>query len=57
MTLQAIKDSLYLAIDDAREAIIQIGETVADNPEIGYREEKTSALVRKVMEALSIPIE
>ena len=57
MTLQAIKDALYLAIDHAREQIIQIGETVANNPEIGYREEETSALVRKVLGALSIPIE
>ncbi len=57
MTLQAIKDALYLAIDHAREHIIQIGETVANNPEIGYREEETSALARKVLGALSIPNE
>lgn len=55
MTLDEIKKNINDAIEENRKWIIGIGDAVRDSPELGYREEKTSALVREVFEKLKIP--
>ena len=42
-----MKNSIIEAIDQYREHIIDIGETILKNPELGYKEFKTAALVEK----------
>lgn len=42
------------AIDAAENEIIDIGRKIYANPELGYREEKTSGLVREVFDKLGI---
>lgn len=37
------------------DEIVQIGETVLKNPELGYREEQTSTFVRKMLDQWNIP--
>ncbi|MBQ9760299.1 MAG: amidohydrolase [Clostridia bacterium] len=47
---QKIEQYLCLHADE----IVRIGEAVLDTPELGYREEKTSAYVRKTLRKLGI---
>lgn len=42
------------AIDAAADEIVEIGRIIYANPELGYREEKTSRLVRDVFDRLGI---
>ena len=49
-----MKNKIIEAIDDARDEIIGIGEYVLNNPEMGYKEYKTSELVKNVFEKLGI---
>lgn len=49
-----IKQKLYDAIEENKEQIFSIAEEILKNPEIGYFEEKTSALVRKTFDDLEI---
>ena len=55
MTLTEIKEKLLRTLEENKEEIFRIGDTVQQHPERGYTEEKTSALVRGVFETLSIP--
>ena len=55
MTLQEIKGKLVQVIDEHKEEIILIGQTILRNPELGYQEEKTSELVRSQFDKLGIP--
>ena len=57
MTLSEIKALIKKCLLESREEIISLGEQVLDVPEIGYREEKTSALVRKTFESLELEYE
>ncbi len=50
-----MKNRVYGAIDAHRDDIIRIGETVLRHPELGYKEHKTSALVKCELEKLGIP--
>ncbi len=52
-----IKQKLYDAIDKDKEQIIAIAEEILKNPELGYFEEKTSALIRKTFDDLEITYE
>lgn len=54
MITDEIFERLYGAIEDSAAEIIDIGRRVRENPELGYREEKTSALVRSVFAELGI---
>ncbi len=49
-----IKKRIELAISESRDEIIKIGRDILATPELGYREEKTSAYIRRVFEALGI---
>lgn len=54
MTLNEIKEKVLKAIDENKDAVCQIAQEVLSHPELGYREEKTSALVRREFEKLGI---
>ncbi len=54
MELELIKEKIIQAIDENRREIIAIGTAVQNNPETGYREEKTSKLVRETFQNLGI---
>lgn len=55
MTLQEIKDRLIVTIEAYKDEIISIGQTILEHPELGYKEEKTSELVRRKLDELDIP--
>lgn len=54
MTKAEIKARLLSEIDKNRDAIIGIGEKILKNPEMGYKEHKTAALVKEELEKLGI---
>jgi len=54
MTLQEIKDKISSTIDAHREEIVDIGERSLRIPEMGYREEQTSALIRAEFDKLGL---
>lgn len=57
MTFEEIKKRLDYAADARSEKIIGVYDTLLENPELGYCEEKTSALVRKYFDELGIAYE
>ena len=57
MTLDEIKNKIIDAIDSNADKIIAVGKEIQKNPELGFTEEKTSALVRRQFDALGIPYE
>lgn len=50
-----MKNRIIESIDAGREAIIACGEYVLNNPELGYKEVKTSQYVKNEFEKLGIP--
>lgn len=57
MTLSEIKKKIYDKIDENADSIIAIGKEILRNPEMGYKENNTSAVVRRCFDALNIPYE
>ncbi len=57
MTKEEIKARVLLEIDKNSEKIIAIGRKILENPEMGYKEEKTAALVKEELSALRIDAE
>ena len=57
MTLSEIQNKIYEAIDRNSERIISIGKLIQMNPEMGYKEEKTSQIVRNTFDELGIQYE
>jgi amidohydrolase len=55
--VQGLKDRVCAAIDARREEIIGIGETIMSNPETGFREVKTEALVARTLRDLGLKAE
>lgn len=55
MSDKAIKDKMIQAIDAYKDDIINAGEYILRNPELGFKEYKTSALVCEEFEKLNIP--
>ena len=49
-----MKNKIYRAIDARREDIIRIAEQVMKNPELGYKEYKTSELVKQELGKLGV---
>ncbi len=49
-----MKEKILKAIDENRDAIIDCGEYILRNPELGYREYKTSERVKEEFEKLGI---
>lgn len=54
MNKQVLKERVLAAIDARREEIIELGERIRQNPELGYKEHQTAALVQKVYEQLGL---
>jgi len=49
------KQALLKALDQQRDRILAIAEAILRNPEVGFREEATSALVRSIFDEFAIP--
>lgn len=49
-----LKRAACEAVDRHADAIIEFGETILRNPETGFNEVKTAALVARRMEALGL---
>lgn len=56
-TKQELKDIAIDAIEKRREEIIAIGDSIYNEPELGYKEFKTAEKVRQVFESIGIPYE
>lgn len=54
MNKQALKAEALAAIDARRTEIIQLGEQIRTNPELGYKEHQTAALVEQVYRQLGL---
>jgi len=52
--VEQLKSKVCAAIDARRDAIVGIGETIMSNPETGFREFKTEALVADTMRELGL---
>lgn len=57
LTKEQLKTRVIANIDANKERIIAIGEQIFANPELGFKEEKTSQLVKEVLRELNIPYE
>lgn len=57
MDKQILKNKVLDVIDQESEKIISIGEEIFGNPELGFKEQKTSSLVREVFDKLSLSYE
>ena len=53
-TLDDIKRSVCEAIDRQGEKIVNVGETIRKNPELGFKEFKTSRLVEETMREIGL---
>lgn len=54
MNITEIKNKIEQILCESSEEIIKIGETVLNNPELGYREHKTSEYIRSIFDELDI---
>lgn len=50
-----MKQAIIRAIDESRDAILASGDYILKHPELGFREEKTSAFVKQIFRSLGIP--
>jgi amidohydrolase len=57
MDKQAMKEAVCKFIDQHREEIINIGENIRVNPELGYKEYKTAAFVESIFEKMGLEYE
>ncbi|OGG43633.1 MAG: amidohydrolase [Candidatus Handelsmanbacteria bacterium RIFCSPLOWO2_12_FULL_64_10] len=55
MTKEELKAKVYEAIDRRRDEIVALGETIMKNPELGFKEFETAALVREKFASLDLP--
>ena len=55
MQVAELKKRVLAAIDEAREEIIALGEEIMAQPELGYKEFKTSALIESRFKAMGLP--
>ena len=56
-TKEKLKQAICEAIDRRRAEIEKIGDQILKNPELGFKEVKTSRLVADTMTSLNIPHE
>ena len=54
MTVQEMKAAVCAAIDKNADKIIAIGESIFNEPELGYKEFKTAAKVKAVFDELGL---
>ncbi len=56
MDRETLKRVVCAQIDREKEEMIQIAKTILQHPELGYKEVKTSALVRETLKKLHLPV-
>lgn len=56
MNKSELKEELYREIDRRKEELIELGIQLWKNPEPGYEEFKSAALVEKVLSSLNLPV-
>lgn len=54
MNISKIEKRIDATLSESRDKIIKIGRDILSLPELGYREEKTSAYIRRVFDSLGI---
>ena len=57
MNIQEMKDLVCKTIDEHREEIIALGESIFKEPELGYKEHKTVVKVKAALDKLELPYE
>ncbi len=57
MTVEELKKTACDAIDAHREDIIALGERIAAEPELGFKEVRTAAKIQAVLDSLNLPHE
>ena len=57
MDKEQLKAAVCKAIDANRERIYEIGKTILKNPELGFKEFKTSALVKAIFKEIGVSFE
>lgn len=55
MNKESLKCAACEEIDRQRERILQIGNSILDNPELGFKETKTAALVEEQFRQMKLP--
>lgn len=55
MNKKSLKRAACEEIDRQRERILQIGNSILDNPELGFKETKTAALVEEQFRQMKLP--
>lgn len=56
MNKEKLKKLVFLEIEKNADAIIGIGEKIKNNPEMGYKEHKTAALVKEELSRLGMSV-
>lgn len=54
INISDLKQRVLTAIDENRERIIQIGESILDHPEMGYKEVNTARLIKANFDTLNL---
>ena len=54
MNIDELKNKVLTAIDDNREKIIHVGETILNQPEMGYKEVKTASFIKEIFDDLHL---
>src|SRR5437773_7480137 len=54
MTKDELKTQVWRAIDQRADAVVGIGERIRKNPELGFKETKTAALVAETLSGLGL---
>ena len=54
MTKEEVKKKICDTIDANKDKLYEIGNSIFQNPELGYKEVKTSALVRKTFDEIGL---
>lgn len=57
MNIGDLKKKVLTAIDENREKIIHVGETILSHPELGYKEVKTSSFIKEIFDSLQLEYE
>ncbi len=56
MNKEEMKRAVCEKIDQRKKEMVEIAQTILRNPEFGYKEVKTAALVRDVLKKLNLPV-
>ena len=52
-----LKDSVCASVEASRERIVSLGESVMDEPEVGFKEHRTADRVKSIFEEAGLPFE